>query len=111
MPAREGRHRTTLNGQRRRPGCLGADVRVHRSSRTVRRHPQTRFTLAHGHPVAATRSGITRWLVFKRRHYHSAMFYPTDAPATDVVYANYLRTCAMCGIEPAAKARLVRVFA
>ena len=32
--------------------------------------------------------------------YHHAMFDPDDPPDPDVVYANYLRTCAMCGIEP-----------
>ena len=29
-----------------------------------------------------------------------AMFDPADAPDPDLVYANYLKTCAMLGIEP-----------
>ena len=28
------------------------------------------------------------------------MFDPADAPDPDLVYANYLKTCAMLGIEP-----------
>ena len=28
------------------------------------------------------------------------MFHPADAPDPDLVYANYLKTCAMLGIEP-----------
>jgi len=32
--------------------------------------------------------------------YHRVMFDPADAPDPDLVYANYVRTCAMLGIEP-----------
>ena len=32
--------------------------------------------------------------------YHRVMFDPADAPDPDLVYANYLKTCAMLGIEP-----------
>jgi hypothetical protein len=28
------------------------------------------------------------------------MFDPTDAPDPELVYENYLKTCAMAGIEP-----------
>lgn len=31
------------------------------------------------------------------RRYYYAMFDPADAPDPDLVYANYLRTCAMLG--------------
>ena len=33
------------------------------------------------------------------------MFGPNDAPEPDLVYANYLRTCAMPGVEPTPRER------
>jgi len=36
------------------------------------------------------------------RRYHRAMLDRADASDPDLVYANYLRTCAMLGIEPTA---------
>jgi len=35
------------------------------------------------------------------------VFDPADAPDPDHVYANYLRTCAMIGIEPVPRERAV----
>ena len=35
-----------------------------------------------------------------RQRYDSIMFDPADAPDPELVYANYLKTYAMCGIEP-----------
>ena len=32
--------------------------------------------------------------------YHHRVFDPADAPDPDLVYAKYLKTCAMLGIEP-----------
>jgi hypothetical protein len=37
--------------------------------------------------------------------YHPAMFDPADAPDPDLVYANYLQTCAMLGVEPTWRTR------
>jgi hypothetical protein len=37
--------------------------------------------------------------------YHRAMFDAADAPAPDLVYRNYLRTCEMLGIEPVPRER------
>lgn len=34
------------------------------------------------------------------------MLDPNDAPEPDLVYANYLRTCAMLGIEPVPRERV-----
>jgi len=39
------------------------------------------------------------------------MFEPADAPDPDEVYANYLRTCATCGIEPVPRERAGESFA
>lgn len=33
------------------------------------------------------------------------MFDPADAPDADLVYAHYLKTCAMCGVEPVPRER------
>jgi hypothetical protein len=33
------------------------------------------------------------------------MFNAADAPDPDTVYANYLKTCAMCGVEPVPRER------
>ena len=33
------------------------------------------------------------------------MFDPADAPDPDLVYANYLKTCAMSGVEPVSRER------
>ena len=35
------------------------------------------------------------------------MFDPADAPDPDDVYANYLKTCAMLGVEPVPRERAV----
>ena len=36
----------------------------------------------------------------KRCVIHRAIFDPADAPDADTVYAHYLKTCEMLGIEP-----------
>ena len=33
------------------------------------------------------------------------MLDPADAPDSDLVYANYLKTCAMSGVEPVPRER------
>ena len=49
--------------------------------------------------------GTSPALIYAALRYHRAMFDPADAPDPDRVYANYLRTCAMLGIEPVPRER------